>query len=115
MDAFIRNQNGNWLREHLEKFFPARCTSLGPEGVASWMEYGKKKAAAYGFMQADEVCRYLDFMFALGRDFDTDSQYPWASTILNDQRIPDAGARMDLLTYTAKAELTANAEAPVEA
>jgi hypothetical protein len=82
---------------HLRKFFPAQCESLGEEEIIAAVHYGVEHAAGYGVTAERDVCKYIDLMFGLGRDFDKDVRLPWAQKILVDREIPDPSVRIDRL------------------
>jgi hypothetical protein len=84
---------------HLYKFFPKQCEAAGEEQLRATIQYGIKRAAAYGITVACDVCRYVDLMVVLGRDFDTDRNLPWAGGILKTCNPP--GERMSALVRTA--------------
>jgi len=73
--------------EHLRKFFPDECELLGEDGTRQTIRYGLKRAGEYGIISERDVCIYTDVMFAFGRDFDSDHQFPWAAQILNDESL----------------------------
>ena len=69
---------------HLNEFFPDECKELGEEEVRKAIAYGVNRAASYGIEIERDVCNYIDLMFAIGKDYDTDPEEPWAGQILND-------------------------------
>jgi hypothetical protein len=75
--------------EHLLGFAPDHAKSIGPEGLRRIVEMGIERARRYGFGQRGPVRFYIELMFHLGTDFDTDPQYPWAGTILRRPRRDD--------------------------
>jgi hypothetical protein len=88
---------------HLNKFFPRQCEALGESKLRETIRYGIKRAAGYGITAARDVCKYIDVMVALGRDFDTDKKYPWAGEIL--KATSSSNARMARLIRTADTHL----------
>jgi hypothetical protein len=72
---------------HLSKLFAERFQELTEPLARRVVRCGIARAERYGFVQEDNVCSYIDMMFAYGRDFDTLS--PWARQILVDPRISD--------------------------
>jgi hypothetical protein len=69
--------------EHLHAFTPDHAKILGAEALKQIIEVGIQRAGKYGFTQQGPVRYYIEVMFLLGSEFDTDPQFPWASTILN--------------------------------
>jgi hypothetical protein len=60
------------------------------------VETGIRKAALYGFSASPEICQYVDLMFLLGREFDTDPSLRWAEDLLRRPGYTPE-LRMDLL------------------
>ena len=113
-DAFSTAQRisfDNRMLVHLKRFFPEQYDGLGEERVVEAVQYGIARAATYGMTAERDVCKYIDLMFALGRDFDTDPRFDWAQPILTDPDTPDATARIELLYEDALARIRAAAEA----
>jgi hypothetical protein len=107
MRAFEDAHFIEWLRQHLSGFFPERCLELGPEWVSHAIADGLARARARGFQEPEDLCRFLDLMFAFGFQFDRDESYSWASELLNAPEITSPTERMDLLIAAAKAHLLA--------
>lgn len=85
LEAFnkdIRKRFEDRMVAHLHEYFPQQCQTLGEEQVRAWIEHGITRAASYGIIAERDVCKYIDVMFVYGRDFDTDTRYPWAAPIL---------------------------------
>jgi hypothetical protein len=79
-----------WMIAHLRRFFPQQCAVAGEAQLRETIQGGIKRAAAYGMTAKRDVCKYIDLMIVLGRDFDTDNRYPWAGEILSERRDPSA-------------------------
>ena len=109
MRAMEEAQFLGWLRKHLQRFFPERCVEVGELQLARIIAEGVHRAHEYGFRAPPDVCRFLDFMFAFGVDFDRDESLPWASELLHALEITDPAERMDLLVVEAKAHLARSA------
>lgn len=90
------------MRVHLGTFFPERCAELGEEGVLREIEHGIRRAARYDITSERDVCKYLNFMFVYGRDFDVDPGLPWAAEILNDSSLNRSVVKMHLLERVAE-------------
>ncbi len=89
----------DWMFSHLQKFFPRQCGAMGEAQLRETIRYGIRRAAAHGITAKRDVCKYIDVMIALGRDFDQDSGYSWAASILSQRT--DAAARVEALLRTA--------------
>lgn len=87
---------------HLHRCFPDECQALGPDGVQNTIQYGIERARAHGIKLERDVCKYIDLMIAFGRDFDRNPYVPWASRILEDDRIKDPSIKTDRLFNAAK-------------
>lgn len=95
---------------HLETFFPERCAELGEKGVRESIDLGIKKSAKYDIYTERDVCKFLNFMFALGFDFDTDPEYPWANEILTNPALGRSNVKMHLLEKAADGDLEPDLE-----
>jgi hypothetical protein len=82
-----------WMAAHLAKFFPGQCAALGEHKLLATIQYGIKRAARHGLTAKRDVCKYIDVMIVLGRDFDTHKRYPWAGKLLKKRDRADKKAR----------------------
>lgn len=104
MDAFTASAVSGFedrVCVHLNKFFPEQCEALGQADTRDAIRYGIARAAAYGIESERGVCKYIDLMFAFGRDYDVDDDLPWAAGILADETITDPKERIEKLYRTA--------------
>jgi len=85
----------DWMACHLKRFFSAKCDALGEACIAEIIRYGMKRASHHGFRTRRDVCKYIDLMMVLGRDFDIHERTRWAAGIL--ARGGDASATMRAL------------------
>ena len=92
---------------HVRKFFPDQVEALGEEKTRENIRYGITRAAAYGISAEREVCRYIDVMFALRRDFDNDPTFGFASEILRDRNVKGSADRIKRV-YRAAMEFIAS-------
>ena len=83
--------------EHVRRYFAAQCRALGEKGTREMVLHGLKRAKAHGFTAEADVSKYIDVMFAYGRDFDQDPQLPWASRILGDRSLGNDETRINAL------------------
>jgi hypothetical protein len=95
---------------HLETFFPERTTELGERGVRDAIDLGMKKSAKYDIHTERDVCKFLNFMFAFGFDFDTDPEFPWANAILTNPAYGRSNLKMHLLEKAADGDLEPDLE-----
>lgn len=92
----------NRMVVHLNKHFPQNCAALREPGVREAIGAGIQSAAKYGIVSERDVCKYINLMFAFGRDFDIDPKLPWASNILRTRVYKSPSDRMQALYETAK-------------
>lgn len=83
--------------KHIKEFFPKYYEVLGEPTVRKAIQYGIERAESYGFTSERDVCLYINLIFLLGSNFDTDLQLPWTAEILNDETITDSVTRIDRL------------------
>ena len=113
MDDLSRNLEASFLSRmmvHLNKFFPLQCEALGEESIIDSIHYGVSRAAAYGIVAERDVCKYIDLMYALGRDYDRDPNYAWAYADLTNSTIPDPTSRINRVHDAALTRIRAQAD-----
>jgi len=71
------------LLTHAKRAFGTPVAEMGEPAARVMVRKAIAHAARYGIVQAYEVSRYLDLMFLLGEDFDSDAAIPWAREILD--------------------------------
>ncbi len=81
------------LADHVCEFTPKHAELLGREGVLRVVRYGIDRAARHGFDGHEPLRLFLEMIFLLGSEFDTDPQYPWAGEILGDAASPSQDER----------------------
>jgi hypothetical protein len=89
---------------HLKKFWPEKCKSLGEKGLRDSIMTGIKNAEKYGIIIEYDVASYIDMMYALCFDFDTNPRTGWAGRILNNRNLP-AREKIKKLDERTKQEL----------
>jgi hypothetical protein len=85
MQAFRRSavyQFDCEMVEHLQTYAPDLSQVLGEEGVRRVIQLGRERGSKYGFTNRGPVRLYIELMFSLGSDFDSDPQLPWAGELL---------------------------------
>lgn len=94
------------LEAHLRRFFPADCERLGgPRALREVVHHGLSRAEHHGLRSQREVCKYLDLMFAFGRDFDRDARLAWAVAIFEGHTHDLSRAKIDRLFEAGLAHL----------
>jgi hypothetical protein len=83
--------------EHLRGFAPKLCEIRGESCVRQVIRLAIRRAGQYGFTNRGPVRFYIELMFTLGCDFDTDFQYPWVQATLRDPEPLDQAVRAERL------------------
>lgn len=73
------------LVKHAQAFASKHTEVLGPEGTLAVVRLCIERGQAYGFTGQGPLELFLDLMFLLGAEFDTDPQYAWAAEVLSPQ------------------------------
>jgi hypothetical protein len=68
--------------QHIKEFAPKHVEAIGDQVVHQIVVSGIERAREYGFTTRGPVRFYIELMFMLGSDFDTDLQLPWAAETL---------------------------------
>jgi hypothetical protein len=82
---------------HLQQFAPKYCTVMGEIELRSLIQAGIANGRKYGLTGCGPFRFFIEQMFLLGIDFDSDPQLPWALEILQNPNMPDQMARSNLL------------------
>jgi hypothetical protein len=93
----------DWMTNHLKRFFPRECKTLGDSGLKETIQFGIRRAASYGIRAKRDVCKYIDLVVVLGRDFEKDEKLPWAIEILKSQNEPSS--KIEILHEIARTHL----------
>jgi hypothetical protein len=93
----------DWMLAHLKTFFPKESELAGELELREKIQYGIKQASTYRITSERDVCKYIDLMMVLGRDFDRDKKLPWAAEILGTRNSPSV--KTVVLVETAKKNL----------
>ncbi|WP_129579793.1 MULTISPECIES: hypothetical protein [Sorangium] len=75
--------------EHLRQFSPIHSDLMGDRALRELIRFGADQANRYGFSKRGPVRLYIELIFILGVDFDTDPQLPWTKEILRDPNFSD--------------------------
>jgi hypothetical protein len=63
------------------------CAQFSPQDLTGMVAQALRKARDYNFTAHTDILRYINVMYTLGCDFDTDPRYPWARDILTNPRM----------------------------
>jgi hypothetical protein len=111
MAALARDRRERFVRravEHVRTAFPAAFAERGRAGVEASVRTALEKSDVYGLPSERDVLRYLNLMYALGFELDTDPRVPWAAEVLGNTRY-DGSVKLDLLAERARRWLAARA------
>lgn len=111
MAALARDRRERFVRKataHVHAAFPARFVELGRNGVEASVRAALEKCAVYHVTSERDVLRYVNLMYALGFDFDTDTRMPWAADVLGDPLL-EGNVKLDLLAGRTRRWLDARA------
>jgi hypothetical protein len=97
MHALAADRVRLWLAEHLEAHFPDQWGRLDGGQRQSLLTEGIRRAKSHGFTKDQDVCLFVTIMLLLGRDFETDPNFTWASGILNDPGWQSPAEKLDSL------------------
>jgi hypothetical protein len=77
--AFVREQQ------------PEACARFGETEVRNMVAKCLRKAREHHIASYADILRYINVMYALGCDFESDPEYPWAREIMTHPRLrPEA-------------------------
>jgi hypothetical protein len=93
-----RQKFQDWTVDHLRRFFPTQCAAVGEQGLRGIVLDGIERAAGHGVKSRVGICKYIDLMILLGREFETDPRFPSAANILR-QPIPADTRISSLVNY----------------
>ncbi len=111
MSVYMLEQFEDRMVVHLRKHWPKKCAALGEDAVRESIRKGVQRARSYGITSEYDVSRYVNCMYALCHDFDTDPRAPWAQPILTDAELP-ASSKMNRVCEHTRHELKTRADKP---
>ncbi len=89
---------------HLQKYFHEKCSEVGEEGVRGSIEKAVFRTRELGLKMEYDIERFLNHMYTLGFDFDTNLKFPWAEEVFSDPDV-DPSELMDILSERTQREL----------
>ena len=99
MDALsssMRKQFEDRLWDHLKTAYSNQIARMAEQEVRNSIRVGTERAGSYGITTERDVARFIDLMYFLSADFDTNAETSWVRLILDDPKIEPA-AKMDLI------------------
>ncbi|MHC4111574.1 MAG: hypothetical protein ACYSUY_10885 [Planctomycetota bacterium] len=81
----------------LRRIWPEKYQAIGTNALNHLIIYATESIQRYNITSQRGVVLYTVLMFMLGSGFDTNPQFPWATTVLKDESIINEAARIDQL------------------
>ena len=82
--------------KYLTKTYPEKTTALGEQKVRESIRAGIQRAAQYGITAEFDVGRFIDLMYLISPNFDSDPGAPWVRPTLASPLMKPA-VRMDVV------------------
>ncbi len=101
LDRYAAAQFEDRVAAHLRARWPQSCAEMGDAALRERVAIGVERAAGYGLVAELDVCRYVELMFVLSPDFDTDARFPWAGEVLRQPELAPC-TRIDRLEVLAR-------------
>jgi hypothetical protein len=76
--------------DYLRKKFPVSTGNISAAVFKTIIDDGIEKATGYNIVERTDTRIFLEFIVALGADFDTSPRYGWAADILEISNLPGA-------------------------
>jgi len=89
----------------LQKIWPNKYEDMGDRTVRRLIRHALESAKEYNITSDRGIMVYTGLMFMLGGGFDKDPQFPWATSVLNDESITKEPVKVDRLYKEAMAFL----------
>lgn len=80
--------------QHLQKFWPVKCKRQGTRHVRSITRGGIDRARSHGLRSEYDIARFIDLMYILDLEFDTNPEYKWVQRFLKGPEMAP-GRKMD--------------------
>ncbi|WP_163786396.1 hypothetical protein [Myxococcus vastator] len=113
MDAFLEERARRMARDLapvLGESYPSLLEQWGGPGFEAFIVAQVRHAATLGFDREGDAAKYVNVACALGSGFERLARYPWAPKILASSSLTASG-KAERLTYWARRELAASAQA----
>lgn len=81
----------------LSDIYPEKRKAVGEDNIRKLIRHGVASAEGYDISSEHGQGIFVLLMFMLGSAFDRDPQFSWATKVLDDDEITDAGVRFDRL------------------
>ncbi len=94
--GMVRNFQ-NQMAAHLKEFAPTRAGRLNDAQLDAIVAAGIERSRSHGFSARGPVQLFLEMIFILGSEFDSDPQYQWAADVLAGTEYKDEMAKAEAL------------------
>lgn len=84
------------LYEQLAKYWPDECARMGEWHVRRMIRNARHSAMTYGIETEYDILRFLNVMFAVGKDFESNPDCRWMVQQLEDKRF-DPTSSLDIV------------------
>jgi hypothetical protein len=89
----------------LLRTWPEKCEGMDENAMHGLVESGLQAARRYNIKSQRGIAVYIGLMLLLGSSFDSDPQFPWAQSILNEASRPGESERVKKLYERAREHL----------
>ena len=100
MESPFYERTIRFLREH----WADECAGREDDDLKRTIARALRRVRGYGLDSEQDAVRYLNLMFRLGSEFESDPRYAWVSELLADTQIP-AEHKLELATARVIAQL----------
>ena len=100
LDAFVSDFLARFearILAEMQVRYPKACEALGLARCKEIIHQGVKKAEAHSIAGEDDVFDFVELFFELGTGFETDPDFAWIQSVLEDGELPGDG-KMELIT-----------------
>ncbi len=97
LSAAVEQNFQQQLVDEMREFAPWHAEVLGDSGLLRCVQFAIQRSRKYGFTNRGPIRLYLQMIFLLGADFDSDALLPWAGEILSNPLIANQTDRATLL------------------
>ena len=96
-EALQRQSFGQTTLDFIRQSYPQLCANFGDDALRDMVAQSLRKAREHNITSQADILRYINVMFTLGCDFETDPDYRWAHDIMSHPRLrPES--KIDQLT-----------------
>ncbi len=82
-----RQEFGKRTIAFIRERYPEACSRFGDQAVRDMVALSLRKAREHGLTARSDILRYINVMYTLGCEFESDPRYPWAREIMSQPRL----------------------------